>query len=85
MTDPKFNASAYDPVCQNFTQLNTTYVANYPNKIAIFELIELFSICFAMCILGIIKNLIYVEGIFYEPEDFRHGKIRTVLMRNLGP
>jgi hypothetical protein len=58
---------------------------NYPSNILIFESIELFFVFFSLCILGIIKNLIDIDGYFYEPEDPNQGGCRTLLFRRLGP
>jgi hypothetical protein len=58
---------------------------NYTSNIIIFESIELFFVFFSLCILGIIKNLIDIDGYFYEPEDPNQGGCRTLLFRRLGP
>lgn len=85
LTDPTFNSTLYDPICTNVTIVNTTYVSSFKTQVQIFSFIELISIFFVLCVCGIIKNLIYISGLLYEPEDYRIGKVRTILMRSLGP
>jgi elongation factor P hydroxylase len=60
-------------------------MTNYPNTVLIFESIELASLFIALCILGTIKNLLEVDGYFYEPDNREHGGCRKFILRRLGP
>ena len=80
-----YNATLNYYCRSNTTDIVINAIKTYPSSVMIFESIELFFVLFAMCILGIIKNLIDIDGYFYEPEDQNQGGCRTLLFRRLGP
>jgi hypothetical protein len=86
LTSDTFNATKVDQRClsANTTYLKTT-LKNYPTQVVIFGSIEFIIVFITLCVLGIVKNLIDIDGYFYEPEDFKQGGCRKLLFRRLGP
>ena len=88
LTEQGFNATLYagNPDCLNVNATsNNITMTSYPQSVQIFELIEVSSVVIALCILGIIKNMINIDGYFYEPEDLSHGSCRKLVCRKYGP
>jgi hypothetical protein len=81
----------------NWTELNQTYCGvydsplhkatndSYIQQIPFFEGVEIGSVFISLCILGLVKNSINIEGYFYEPEDLSHGFCRKLWCRSFGP
>lgn len=65
--------------------LVTKTMDNYTSQVLIFEIVELSSLFIALCILGTIKNLLEVDGYFYEPDNREHGGCRKFICKRLGP
>ncbi len=86
LTNPDFdNSTLTVSLCKsNSTELQT-FVSNYSKQVVVFESIEFSGVFFTLCILGMIKNLIEIDGYFHEPDDYRHGKCRKIMLRRLGP
>jgi hypothetical protein len=86
LTDPDFdNTTLTDSLCKtNSTELQN-FVSNYSKQVVVFESIEFSAVIFTLCILGMIKNFINIDGYFHEPDDNRHGKCRKFLFRRFGP
>ena len=70
--------------CYNVTFVEGI-VTQYKKQVVVFGTMELFFVFITLLPLGIIKNLIDINGYFYEPEDFSHGGCRTLLFRRFGP
>jgi hypothetical protein len=86
LKDPNYNVTDLTDVnCKSNTTVLQNLVTNYPKQVVVFESIEFSGVIFTLCILGIIKNLIEVDGYFHEPDDYRHGKFRKILLRRFGP
>lgn len=87
ITDVNFNTSTLtNQNCKNKTStIVVNLLKNYKNQVVIFEAIEISSVFIVLCILGSIKNLLDIEGHFYEPYDPRNGKCRKFFCRRLGP
>ncbi len=72
--------------CLNVNSTDVTSALEvYPSNVIIFESIELFSVFFSLFGLGMLKNLILIDGYFYEPENPSHGGCRKLCFRKLGP
>lgn len=80
-----YNATLHYDCRFNNSKIVVDSISSYRKNAIIFESIELFIVIFALCILGIFKNLIDIDGYFYEPEDPNQGGCRTLLFRRLGP
>lgn len=86
LNDPDFDLTTLtDSLCKTNTTQLQTYVSNYSKQVFVFESIELSAVVFTLCLLGIIKNFIEIDGYFHEPDDNRHGKCRKFLFRRFGP
>jgi hypothetical protein len=86
LNDLNFNSTSVFNIClySNETEIQKI-ITGYPQKIMIFESIELFSVFFSLFVLGMIKNIIAIDGYFYEPENLSHGGCRKLCFRKLGP
>ena len=87
LTDPNYNLALITDVhCKNAT---STLIVNakdqYKKTIFAFEAVELFSVYISLFVLGVVKNLLDIEGYFFEPQNLEHGKIRKICMNKLGP
>lgn len=89
--------SYFNDTSLNWTELNLTYcgninssthnttITNYQQQIPFFEFVEIGSVLISLCILGLVKNSINIEGYFYEPEDLAQGFCRKLWCRKYGP
>lgn len=60
-------------------------IKSYQNNIIIFYGIEAFSLCFTLCILGMIKSYINIEGYLYTPLSPDAGCCKKTFIKTFGP
>mmetsp|Transcript_2721 Transcript_2721/g.2790 ORF Transcript_2721/g.2790 Transcript_2721/m.2790 type:complete len:200 (+) Transcript_2721:12-611(+) len=63
----------------------TKKIDSYKSQVIIFYGIEAFSMCFALCVLGVIRNYITEEGYLYTPLPPDSGSFRKTFFKTFGP
>jgi hypothetical protein len=86
LKDDSYNISSVTTECKSLNSTSAqSVISGYPQTIMIFESIELFCVFFSLFVLGMIKNIIRIDGYFYEPENLLQGGCRKLCFRKLGP
>ena len=87
LDDKNFNKSTVtDITCldKNSTTI-TDAIKSYPKSVLVFESVELASVFITLVFFGMWKNLVDVEGFYYEPENPESGAVKKWLFRKFGP
>jgi hypothetical protein len=81
--DPKF--TTYDDNCKDANAFDGKLRPSYINQLIIFHSMEGISVIVTMFVLCMIKTVLDINAVMYQPYDKNAGKLRKIFLRHLGP